>query len=156
MRSQILDSVAMDYSQVEVGAYVNATIEAVNEAKKQVTLSLNNFVKGVLKAEHMADHPIKQIPPKFTQVGKQIKVRVFSVDDRTVVFTKKDTLMKHDVQLYKRLKDVKKGDTVTGVIVAQNDHGLIVRSFGEVKGLLANQDVKQNSKKVELKAGSAV
>jgi ribosomal protein S1 len=91
----------MDYSSLEVGQFVNATIDSVNEVKKTVSLSLNDFVKGTLKLEHMADYPIKVIPPKFTQTGKQIKVRVFSVDERQVIFTKKDSLMKHDVPLYK-------------------------------------------------------
>jgi ribosomal protein S1 len=62
-----------------VGAYVTATIAEVNESKKQVVLKLNDFVKGILPREHLADHPVKVIPPKFTQVGKQIKVRVFAV-----------------------------------------------------------------------------
>lgn len=49
----------------------------------------------------MADYPVKVIPPKFAQVGKQIKVRVFAIDERSVTFTKKDSLMKHDVPIYK-------------------------------------------------------
>ena len=97
MRNQIVNSPALDYSRIEIGQFVNATIVSINEVKKIVTLSLNDFVKGVLRLEHMADYPVKVIPPKFTQVGKQIKVRVFSLEDRSLVFTKKDSLMKHDV-----------------------------------------------------------
>jgi len=122
-------------------------------------LSLNDFVKGTLKLEHMSDFPSKTIPPKFATVGKQIKVRVFSVDERKVLFTKKDTLMKHDVQLFKNLKSVRKGDLIQGLIVAQNDHGFIVKSFGEVKGLLTFADVKEHlskKDKFELKPGCAV
>jgi hypothetical protein len=138
---------------------VNATIVSVNELKKIVTLSLNDFVKGELRLEHMADYPVKVIPPKFTQTGKQIKVRVFSLDERSLVFTKKDSLMKHDVQIFKSLKSVVKGDKVYGVVVAQNEHGHIVKSFGEVKGLLTFADLKENSSKKdkhELKTGSIV
>lgn len=80
MRSNIVNTVALDYGSLEVGQFVNAMIESVT--KTQVKLSLNEFVKGVLKMEHMADYPIKQIPPKFTQTGKQIKVRVFALDER--------------------------------------------------------------------------
>ena len=99
MRNQILNSAALDYSQLTVGQFVNATIDSVNDPKKQVVLKINDFVKGLLKLDHFADFPVKQIPPKFTAVGKQIKVRVFSVEDRKVLFTKKDTLMKHDVPI---------------------------------------------------------
>lgn len=77
MKTQIVNTVAMDYSSLEVGQFVNATIDSVNEVRKTVNLSLNDFVKGQLRLEHMADFAIKTIPPKFTQTGKQIKVRVF-------------------------------------------------------------------------------
>lgn len=92
----------------------------------------------------MADYPIKVIPPKFAQTGKQIKVRVFLLEERSLVFTKKDSLMKHDVPIFKSLKSVKKGEKVIGVVVAQNDHGFIIKSFGDVKGLLNFSDVKEN------------
>ena len=40
------------------------------------------------------------------------------MEGRTVLFTKKDSLMKHDVPLYPVLRDVSQGDKVIGVIVA--------------------------------------
>ena len=74
-----------------------------------------------------------------------------------MVFTKKDSLMKHDIPIYDSLNKVTKNSEVHGVIVAQNDHGFIVKSFGEVKGLLSFADVKQNQpKKAEFKIGSCV
>jgi hypothetical protein len=44
----------------------------------------------------MSDQAIKVIPPKFNEMGKEIKVRIWNVDaeDRTLEFTKKDKLMK--------------------------------------------------------------
>ena len=65
MKSNIINSLAVDYNSLEIGQFVNATIESVNESKKTVYLALNEFVKGVLTVEHMADYPIKVIPPKF-------------------------------------------------------------------------------------------
>lgn len=67
--------------------------------------------------------------------------------------------MKHDVQIFKSLKSVAKGDKIIGVVVAQNEHGYIIKSFGEVKGLLTFADVKENASKKEkqdLKPGSMV
>jgi len=74
----------------------------VNAEKKFVTLKVNEFVHGNLHIEHMADHNIKTIPPKFTELKKEIKVRVFSVDPskRTMEFTKKESLMKEDVPVF--------------------------------------------------------
>ena len=40
------------------------------------------------------------------------------MDERSLVFTKKDSLMKHDVQIFKSLKSVVKGDKIYGVVVA--------------------------------------
>jgi ribosomal protein S1 len=50
----------------------------------------------------MADNSIKQMPPRFLEVGKEIKVRVFSINEskRSMEFTKKDTLMKDDAPVY--------------------------------------------------------
>ena len=47
----------------------------------------------------------------------------------------------------------------TGVIVAQNEHGFIVRSFNDTKGLLTFTDVSENmskKEKSELKPGACV
>lgn len=107
MRKETVGSAALDYGSIEVGQFVNGTIESVNEVRKTVCLRLNEFVKGTLRLEHMADYATKTIPPKFTQIEKQIKVRVFSVEGRTILFTKKDSLMKHDVPIYPYLKAVK-------------------------------------------------
>lgn len=119
---------------------MNATIDSVNDTKKQVTLRLNDFVKGTLAVEHMTDHACTQIPQRFLQKEKTIKVRVFSIEDRSVTFTKKDSLMKHDVPLYLPetggLPAIAPGDTVVGVIVARNEQGFIIRGFGEVRGML--------------------
>lgn len=84
-------------------------------------------------------------------------MRVFDIESRQVIFTKKDSLMKHDIPIYNSLKKISKGAEVHGVIVAQNEHGFIVKSFGEVKGLLSFSDVKQNQpKKADYKIGSCV
>ena len=72
-------------------------------------LKLGDFVKGTLTLEHMAEHPLKVIPPKFTAVGKEIKVRVFSVSGRHVELTKKDSLMKDKVTVYSSLSDIRAG-----------------------------------------------
>jgi len=50
----------------------------------------------------MADNAIKTMPPKFTEVGKEIRVRVLSIDSskRLIEFTKKDSFMKEDCPVY--------------------------------------------------------
>lgn len=96
MRSDILQTQAMDYKALESGMYVTGKIEEVNEVEKYIIIRVNEFVKGKLFIEHMADFPLKVIPPKFREVGKEIKVRVFNVEpkERNLEFTKKETLLK--------------------------------------------------------------
>ena len=92
----------------------------------------------------MTDNALKVMPPKFQETGKEIAVRVLNVDSskRLLEFTKKDTLMKADVPVFQSYKEVKKGDKVVGVVVAECEHGYVVKSFGSLKGLLTYEDVK--------------
>lgn len=117
MRDDIVSSDALDYSSLQVGTFVKAVIEEVITERKCIVLRVNEFVKGFLYLDHMSDHPLKTLPPKFTQVGKSIKVRVFSVDQRTVEFTKKESLMKEKCPVFNSYDDVKKGDKIISVIV---------------------------------------
>jgi len=110
-----------------------------------VILRLNDFVKGTLNLEHMAENSIKVMPPKYQEIGKEIKVRVFNVDagKRSLVFTKKDSFMKETTEIHKSLKEVKKGDKILGVIVAQSEHGYVIKSFASIKALLTFEDIKE-------------
>ena len=102
IRPSLLGTDALNYSTIEAGQYFSAMIEKVNMEKKFITLAVNSYVKGNLHIEHMADNNIKQMPPKFLEVGKEIKVRVFNVkaSKRSIEFTKKDSLMKGDVPIF--------------------------------------------------------
>ena len=50
----------------------------------------------------MSDLPLKTLPPKLVQVGKEIKVRIFYIDYKTryIEFTKKETLFKEKTPVY--------------------------------------------------------
>jgi len=145
MKEEVLTASVLNYDSVNVGDNTYATIESVNAVTKSVHLKISEFVKGVLTLEHMADHPLKVIPPKLTQIGKQIKVRVFAIENRTILFTKKDNLMKEKVPIYSNPASLGKGDKVYGVVVGQTEYGFVLRSFGGVKGLLTFDDIKKSS-----------
>ena len=66
MKEEVLTASVLDYDSVNVGDITYATIESVNAVNKQVSLKISEFVKGVLTLEHMADHPLKVVPPKLT------------------------------------------------------------------------------------------
>ena len=97
----------------------------------------------------MADNPLKVLPPKFQEVGKEIRVRVLNVDasKRSLEFTKKDTLMKESTPVYKSFKEVKRGNKVVGVVVSDSEHGYVIKSFGNLKGLLTFEDIKEKLSK---------
>ena len=133
MKPDIVNSSALDYTSIKIGDFHTATIDEISETRKTVTLSLNDFVKGVLTLEHMADHPLKVIPPKFCEVGKKIKVRVFNVEKRFVEFTKKDSLMKEKTPVYSTIKEVSQGSKIVGVVVGKAEHGFVIKTFGGLK-----------------------
>jgi ribosomal protein S1 len=107
MRDDIVTTAALNYESLACGHVVAGIIEEVNAQEHYVVLQLNEFVKGRLYLEHMADLPLKTMPPKLTQVGKYVKVRVFYVDLKTryVEFTKKETLMKEKTPVYQSYKE---------------------------------------------------
>jgi ribosomal protein S1 len=58
-------------------------------------------------------------------------------------FTKKDSLFKAETPVFNSYKDVKKGDKIVNVIVAETEHGFVTTTFGNVKGLLTFEDIKE-------------
>jgi ribosomal protein S1 len=119
MKEDIVSTNALNYNSIKCGMFVSATVEEVNEKEKFIGLRVNEFVKGRLYIEHMADFTVKVIPPKFTKIGKEMNVRVFFVDHETryIEFTKKDTLLKEKTPVYQSYKDAGKGSKIVGVIV---------------------------------------
>ena len=162
IRQSLLKAEAISFETIKVGQFFQAVIEKVVAEKSYVQLSINNFVKGNLHIEHMADTAIKQMPPKFQEVGKDIRVRVLSVNmsKRSLEFTKKDSLMKEDAPVYQSYKEVRKGDKLMGVIVSKNDFGYVVASFGSIKGMINFEDVEEklgkNYDKSMFKTGSII
>lgn len=77
MKEDVLESSSLTYENIKCGDFISAFITEVNEEKKFVTLVINDFVKGRLYLEHMADFPLKVIPPKYRDFEKSLKVRVF-------------------------------------------------------------------------------
>lgn len=144
MKPSVLKQSALNYQMVVPGQYLDAEVEKVNLEKHFVELRCAGL-KGFLHIEHMADHPLKVIPPKFQESGKEMRVRVLNVDigKRFLEFTKKDTLMKEDTPVFQDLKSVKKGSKVIGVVVSETEHGYVIKTFGGVKGLLTFEDIKQ-------------
>jgi ribosomal protein S1 len=101
-KDTVVNEANLNYHMIQAGDYLEATIEKVNEEMKYVTLRLNQFVKGNLHLESMADNPLKTMPPKLCELGKKIKVRVLNVNvgKRFIEFTKKDSFMKDDAPVY--------------------------------------------------------
>lgn len=67
--------------------------------------------------------------------------------------------MKHDTPIYTSISKCKKQDPFIGLIVAQNEHGYILKSFNGVKGLLKFTDVAEHlskKEKQEIKIGACL
>ena len=155
MRDDIVKAEVFDYSQIVPGAFLQATVESATD-RKSLILKVNSFVKGEMPLDHMAEMPVKMIPPKFS-VGKEIKVRVFSVDktSRQIIFTKKDSFMKEKCEIHDgSCETITTGEKIMGVAVGQTEHGWVIRSFGNIKGLLTFTEIKEAKKNI--RAGTVV
>ena len=53
--------------------------------------------------------------------------------------------MKDKCTVFTSPSAVSKGDKVYGVVVGSSEYGLVLRSFGGVKGLLTFDDIKKSS-----------
>jgi ribosomal protein S1 len=121
-----------------------------------VTIALSQYVKGRLYLEHMSEVPIKTIPPKLQKIGKEVTLRVWTVDaaEKRIEFTKKESLMKDSAKVYENIRQISKGDKVHGVIVAKTQHGFVVKTFSGISGLLTFGEISKKAQKKDLKEGS--
>ena len=154
IKDKVLKEDTLNYHMIKAGMYFDATISKVNTDKKFITLNVNEFVQGNLHLENMGDNPLKVMPPKLTEVGKQIRVRVLYVDisKRYVEFTKKDSFMKESAPVYESYRQVRKGDKLVCTVVSHAEHGLVIKSFGNIKGLITYEDIKQKEKQTTFDA----
>ena len=153
LRQEVTAPTAVNYQSIKVGqVFEAATISKVDAEGRFVELKVSEFVTGRLYLEHMAEQPCKLIPAKYQDLEKTIKVRVLGVnaEKRLLEFTKKDSLMRDDCPVHESHRDVKIGDEITGVVVATNQYGYIVRSFGTVKALLTFEDISAQKKEKKL------
>lgn len=60
---------------------------------------------------------------------------------RYIEFTKKDSFMKDDAPVYSSYREVKKGDKLICNVVSRVEHGLVIKSFGNIKGLITFEDI---------------
>lgn len=162
LKQEVTKPSAVNYQSVKVGqVFEEAIISKVDAEGRFVELKLSEFVTGRLYLEHMAEQPCKLIPAKYQELEKTIKVRVFNVnaEKRLLEFTKKDSLMRDDCPVHESHRDINIGDEITGVVVATNQYGYIVRAFGSIKALLTYEDIaaqKKEKKLQQLRAGSIV
>ena len=147
----------MSYEDIKVGQYLDTKIVKVMDDK--IKVRLNRKIVGNLSIEQIQDQPTKQIPMKYQEVGKEIKVRVLSIDlERNwMEVTRKAALMQEKCPVYTSHKEVTIGDEFVGTVVAENQFGYIVKGFGQLKGLLTFDDLSKAKKNIgPLMVGSLV
>ena len=135
------------WQNIEAGQMVTGTVEKVvpSDPKKgpHVLLKINQFLGGILPLEHMADRPVAHVPEKIGQVGKVMKVRVFSVSKltKTLVLTKKKLFLKEQTPTIKSRSDAQPGQEVYGVLGKALEGGHIVKFMNEIVGFLPTDEL---------------
>ena len=76
-RANLVASEVINYATIKPGQYVTGKVHEVLKDKDCLKIKISDFVYGYLHLEHMGENPLKSIPPKFAEVGRELKLRVF-------------------------------------------------------------------------------
>lgn len=140
LRQSVLEKPYMKYSDIKIGEVVEGTIEKLTEFGMFV--SITDTIKGICPRNHMADGKLKQ-PQRKHKEGARIKCRVLNVipATRKLTLTCKKSLLQstHDPLL--DYTQAKPGDVNTGVISSVHDYGVLIRFYGNVRGIVVKSEL---------------
>jgi len=141
----------VNWQNIEVGQFLMATTDkVVNDPKKGVylLLKINEFVSGIMPLEHTSDRVVGHIPEKIAAPGKQIRVRVFSVNKltKTLILTRKKLLMKEDdnKSVIKNREDIEPLKEIYGVVGKNVEGGYIIKFMNDIAGFLSQDEIPED------------
>ncbi|KAL1005879.1 hypothetical protein UPYG_G00065090 [Umbra pygmaea] len=107
-----------------------------------IMVKVSDYVRGLVPHVHLADVILKK-PEKKYVVGMNIKCRVLSVDvqRKKLTLTRKRALLESTLPLFRTYEDARPGLVSHGFIVCIQNYGCIVRFYGDVKGLVPQNEL---------------
>ena len=140
LQQSVLDKPFMKYSDIPVGSVVEGEISKVME--QGLVVFLSDSISGFCPAVHVSDVALGRSRKKIA-VGRKIRCRVLRVDveNRGVIVTLKKSLVKSETPLLASYSQASPGGIHEGTVVSVQHYGLVVRFYGNVRGLVPKSEL---------------
>ena len=140
LQQSVLEKPFMKYSDVPVGQVVEGEIDRVLD--QGLLVSLTDSIRAFCPSVHMSDLTLRH-PRRKLKEGNKVKCRVLRVDieNRGLLVTLKKSLVKSELPPLVTYSEAVPGSIHEGTVVSVQPYGLIVRFYGEVKGLVQKTEL---------------
>ncbi|XP_044752807.1 protein RRP5 homolog [Coccinella septempunctata] len=115
---------------LKVGDLVEGTIQEIK--KNGIILSVGR-VKGFIPNIHLTDVLYSEYLKKKFVVGKKMQARVYSSNEKSVIFTSKPSFLKED-KFFHDLKTVQLNQIYPALVLKAKAHGLVLSFFNNIEG----------------------
>lgn len=136
MEKSVLNEKYFSIADVHIGDTVPCIVEDIRNGGILVKIGMLN---GFVPATHSADVPLHQPAKKF-QPGSRVSGRVLKVDieKHRLIVTLKQSLVNYQEPIITSYLSARKGISYSGTVVAISQNGVYVSFFGDVRGLIEN------------------
>eukprot|EP00058_Branchiostoma_floridae_P028374 XP_002613865.1 hypothetical protein BRAFLDRAFT_119888 [Branchiostoma floridae] len=144
LKKSVIEQPFLRLQDLKPGQVVEGKITSVQSYG--ITVSLSNYVRGVVSKIHLADIILKNPAKKFNE-GDMIKCRVLNVATagRQLALTHKRTLLTSKLPIMASYQAAKPGTWAHGFVLSVQDFGCIVMFYNNVKGLLPKREMTQEA-----------
>ena len=140
LQQSVLEKPFMKYADIPIGQVVEGEIDRVLD--QGVLVSLTDSIRGFCPAVHMSDRTLRHSRKKLKE-GIRVQCRVLRVDieNKGLLVTLKKSLIKSELPPLVAYSEAVPEAIHEGTVVSVQPYGLIVRFYGEVKGLVQKTEL---------------
>ncbi|XP_048464836.1 protein RRP5 homolog isoform X3 [Rhincodon typus] len=140
LKKSVLDAPFLKYQDIKPGQLVEGKITSLENYGMNVKLT--HHIRGLVPRAHLSDIPLKH-PEKLYSVGNLVKCRVLMVnsDTKKLTLTLKKTLVGSKLSVITQYKEAVPKRLAHGYVVSVKPFGCIVRFYGDVRGLVPQQEL---------------
>ncbi|KAK9301800.1 hypothetical protein QLX08_005993 [Tetragonisca angustula] len=140
MQHSLLGQKYFSFSDFKPGDVVNVKIKNIDKGTGFVNVQVGKF-NGQIISEHISDEGLSAL--KKLKINKEVEARVLSINTsrKRVYFTLKRSLITSNLPILANIQDAKVGSKHHGTIIQIHKHGVLVKFFGDVKGLIPHTNL---------------
>ena len=139
LKNSVVDATVLTTAEVVPGLKITGVLAKIDE--NMLLLQLTPHLKGIVPARHMSEAAGAKAYKKF-RVGQRVSGRVLSVDrEKNKVFvTLKQTLLDSKLPIITCMEDAIPGTRSHGVVFRVLEHGLLVKFYGGISGIIPQEE----------------